>query len=133
MLKVSQFLDLEYTVRDADLASAIGIDAQDDFPAVLATSRMIALMELTAARLMKGELKDGQLSVGVSIDAKHLAATLSGEAIRVRATFLGMDGKFFRFALELFDKGGLAGSGQHTRAIVSTDRLLEGAKRRAGT
>jgi predicted thioesterase len=131
MLTVGQALELEYRVREADLASALSIDPSDDFPAVFATSRMVALLELAAARLMKGELGPGELSVGVGVEVKHHAATLSGETVRAKATFIGMDGKFFRFAVELFDPAGLAGSGQHTRAIVRTGRLLEGAQKRA--
>ena len=131
MLTVSQALEIEYRVRESDLASALSIEPGDSFPAVFATSRMVALMELAAARLMNSELKPGELSVGVGVEVKHHAATLNGEIVRAKATFLGMDGKFFRFAVELFDAAGLAGSGQHTRAIVRTERLLEGAKKRA--
>ena len=39
----------------------------DAFPEVFSTSRMIALMELAAARAMRPLLGEGQLSVGVSI------------------------------------------------------------------
>ena len=131
MLEAGQSLEFEYQVRDADLAKSLALDAGDDFPEVFATSRMIALMELAAARLMKGELKDGELSVGVSLDVKHLAATSKGETVRAKATFTGVDGKLYRYTVELFDGGGLAGTGQHTRAIVRTERLLEGARKRA--
>jgi fluoroacetyl-CoA thioesterase len=130
MLEPGSVLEFEYVVVAADLARNLALDASDDFPEVFATSRMIALMELAAARLMKGELKVGELSVGVGLDVKHLAATLNGETVRAKATFNGMDGKFYRYTVELFDGGGLAGSGQHTRAIVRTERLLEGARKR---
>ena len=131
MLVAGQSLEFDYQVRDGDLAKNLALEASDDFPEVFATSRMIALMELAAARLMKGELKDGELSVGVSLDVKHLAATPNRETVRANATFVGMDGKFYRYTVELFDGGGLAGTGQHTRAIVRTERLLEGARKRA--
>ena len=42
-----------------------------------------------------------------------------------------MRSEFFESAVELFDAAGLAGTGQHTRAIVKTERLLEDAKKRA--
>jgi fluoroacetyl-CoA thioesterase len=131
MLEPGQSIEFEYVIQDSDLAKNLALDASDDFPEVFATSRMIALMELAAARLMKSELKEGELSVGVGLDVKHLAATLNGEIVRAKATFTGMDGKFYRHTVELFDGGGLAGSGQHTRAIVRTDRLLDGARKRA--
>jgi fluoroacetyl-CoA thioesterase len=131
MLAAEASLEFDYHVRAADLAKCLSVDPVDDFPEVFATSRMIALMELAAARLMRSELQPGELSVGVSIDVKHTAATLEGETVRAKATFLGMDGKFFKFTVELFDAAGLAGAGQHTRAIVKTARLLEGARKRA--
>jgi len=116
-----------FRVGAADSARTLALSAGDDFPDVLATSRMIALMELASARAMKGLLTDGQLSVGVGIDVRHLAATPMGTEVRAVATFLGMEGKLFRFRLEAFDAGGLIGEGFHSRAIVATERLLAGA------
>ena len=103
----------------------------DEFPEVLATTRMIALMEVAASRAMKGLLAPGQLSVGVGVNVKHLAATPVGVEARAKATFVGMEGKLYRFKVEAFDPGGLIGEGEHTRAIVSTERLIKGAADRA--
>jgi len=122
--------EAKLVVGVADTAKALAIDPADDFPEVLATARMIALMELAAARLMRGGLEPGQLSVGVSVNIQHVAATPVGIEVRAAATFLGMEGKLYRFKVEVFDAGGLVGSGEHTRAIVRTERLLDGATRR---
>jgi fluoroacetyl-CoA thioesterase len=97
---------------------------------VFATSRMIALMELAAARAMRPLLQDGQLSVGVTVNVKHSAATPVGCAVRAVATYLGPDGKLYRFRVEAFDPAGPIGEGEHTRAIIGTDRLMAGAARR---
>jgi predicted thioesterase len=52
--------------------------------------------------------------------------------VRGVATFLGAEGKRFRFNVEAFDEAGLIGEGEHSRAIITTERLLAGAaKRRA--
>ena len=102
----------------------------DAFPAVFATSRMIALMELAAARLMKPELQAGQLSVGVSVNVRHTAATPVGCKVRAVATYLGPEGKLSRFRVEAFDEAGSIGDGEHTRAIVYTERLVAGAEKR---
>ena len=104
----------------------------DEFPEVFATTRMIGLIEVAASRAMKGLLAPGQLSVGVGVNVKHLAATPVGVEARAVATFLGMEGRLYRFKVEAFDAGGLIGEGEHTRAIVSTDRLINGASSRAG-
>jgi predicted thioesterase len=116
-----------FVVRPGDSAKALSLSAEDDFPDVLATSRMIALMELAAARGMRGLLASGQLSVGVGLDVKHLAATPVGVEVRAVATFLGQEGKLYRFKVQAFDQGGLVGEGEHTRAIVGAERLLGGA------
>ena len=72
ILKAGERAQAELTVQFADTAKALALEVDDDFPAVFATSRMIALMELAAARLMRPLLKDGELSVGVSLDVRHL-------------------------------------------------------------
>lgn len=84
---------------------------------------MIALKELAAARGMAGLLQAGQLSVGVEVDIKHLAATPLGVEVRAVATFLRMEGNLYRFTVQAYDRGGLIGEGEHTRAIVATARV----------
>lgn len=117
-------------VGSADSAKALSHSDRDAFPDVFATSRMIALMELAAARAMTGLLQAGQLSVGVGVDIKHLAATPLGVEVRAEATFLGMKGKLYLFQVRAYDRGGLIGEGAHTRAIVAAERLERGARDR---
>ena len=118
------------TVQTSDTAQALSLSPDDSFPAVFATSRMVALMELAAARLMKPLLGPGELSVGVSVNVQHTAATPVGGTVRAAATYLAPEGKLFRFKVEAFDEAGPIGEGEHTRAIVATERLLAGAARR---
>jgi predicted thioesterase len=129
-MKIEQAEKLTYKIQSTDLAKYLSNDPNDNFPEVFATSRMIAIMELTAARLMKSELKKGELSVGVNVNVTHIAATPDNEEVNVVATFTGMQGKLYQFNVEMFDKGGKAGFGTHTRAIVNTSRLVQGAKDR---
>ena len=123
-------VELIYVVQTTDLAKALSSDARDDFPEVLATSRMIALMELAAARLMKPCLAENELSVGVNVNVNHFAATPNNEEVKVVAIYKGMEGKLYIFDVELYDRGGKAGSGTHSRAIVDTERLVQGAVNR---
>jgi fluoroacetyl-CoA thioesterase len=129
-MKTNQTEKLIYKIQSTDLAKSLSTDPNDNFPEVFATSRMIAIMELTAARLMKSELKEGELSVGVNVNVTHIAATPNNEEVDVIATFTGMQGKLHQFNVEMFDKGGKAGFGTHTRAIVNTSRLVHGAEER---
>ena len=114
-------------VEATDTARALSFSPHDEFPEVLATTRMIALMEVAASRAMKPSLQAGQLSVGVGVDVRHLAATPVGVEVRAVATFEGMEGKLYRFSVQAFDRGGLIGEGAHTRAVVGTERLVKGA------
>ncbi len=129
-MEIESEYQFDYMVQSRDLAKELSIDDNDDFPEVFATSRMVALMELAAARLMKPLLKEGELSVGVNVNVNHLAATPNKEVVRSVATFKGMEGKLYKFEVALFDNGGKAGFGTHTRAIVKTERLLQGAQGR---
>ncbi len=121
---------MTHVLGERDLASTLPLGSEDAFPEVFATSRMVALMEICSARLMKAVVPAGKLSVGVGVDVTHLAATPAGETVRAVATFLGMDGRLFRFNVEVFDRGGMVGRATHTRAVVDGLRLLDGARRR---
>jgi fluoroacetyl-CoA thioesterase len=117
-------------VGEGDTAKVLGLDAGDDFPPVFATARMIALMEVAAARAMKGLLRPGELSVGVGVDVEHSAPTPVGATVRATARFLAREGKLYRFEVRAEDEGGEIGRGIHRRAIITTERLLAGARRR---
>lgn len=121
------------TVQPGDTAEALRLGDEDAFPAVFATSRMVALMEIAAARVLRALLREGELSVGVSIDVKHGAATPVGGRVRAVATYQGQEGKLHRFKVEAFDEAGPIGSGDHLRAIVDTERLVTGARKRIDT
>jgi len=129
-MEIGQKLDFVYTVEEKDLAKYVGVDSQDQFPRVLATARMVALMEIAAARLMNPLSKEDEQSVGVNVNVTHMAPTLCDDNVTVTAIFQGMEGKLYKFDVEIHDTGGLAGKGTHTRAIVKTERLLQGAKKR---
>ena len=132
MLEVGYFAEADFTVQPADAAKRLSLSAEDAFPEVFATSRMIALMELAAARAMRPLLQTGQLSVGTVLNVRHVAATPIGCKVRARATYLGAEGKIFRFRVEAYDEAGLIGDGDHSRAVVDTERLMSGAERRRG-
>jgi predicted thioesterase len=119
-------------VRESDCASALKLsdDPRDNFPAVFATTRMIALMELAGSRLLHPLLQPGEMSVGAHVDVSHTAATPIGAKVTASATYRGRDGKLFVFDVVAHDPAGEIGRGTHKRAIVSRDRLIAGATKR---
>ncbi len=129
-LAVNSTASARLTVASSDLASALNLEPADAFPAVFATSRMVALMELAAARVLRPLLRAGELSVGVSIDVVHTAATPPGATVTATAKFVGREGKLFLFEVSAADDAGEVGRGTHKRAIVATERLVAGAAQR---
>lgn len=118
------------TVAPSDLATTVNLEPADAFPPVFATSRMIGVMEVAAARVLRPHLREGETSVGVSVDVVHTAATPPGATVTATAKFVGREGKLFVFEVSAADNGGEIGRGTHKRAIVSTERLVAGAARR---
>ena len=131
-LKPGDIATIERLVEESDLAAAISPDPDDRFPRVFATSRLVALMELAAARLMRPLLATEELSVGVSLEITHEAPTPPGALVRATARFLEKEGKIYRFEVTAEDGAGPIGRGTHGRAIVTTERLVAGAKKRMG-
>lgn len=118
------------TVGPSDLASAVGLEPADAFPPVFSTSRMVALMELAAARVLRPHLRPGELSVGVSLEVVHTAATPPGATVTATARFLGREGKLFLFEVSAADDAGEIGRCTHKRAVVTAERLVAGAAQR---
>ena len=122
----------EITVSESDLASAFTPGAGDSFPRVLATARMVALMEIAAARVLQPFLAEGDASVGVDVQTTHTAATPPGARVRAHARYLGREGKFHAFEVRAEDESGEIGRGTHRRAVVQGARLEGSAARRRG-
>jgi predicted thioesterase len=116
-----------------DSAEATRQSPEDAF--VPASSRMIELMEIAAARLMKSHLSDGESSVAVAMNVTYVAASLrhAGAAtMRAVASYNGTSGRLHRFRINAFDESGLIGTAEHTRAVVVERRLTSVARRLAG-
>lgn len=129
-LQLGAQASIEFRVKESDLASNLGISSDDNFPEVLATARLVALMEASCAKAMISLLEDDKLSVGVEVNIKHLAPTLLDDTVISTATFEEMEGKLYKFSIEAKDSGGVIATATHTRAIVSKERLMQGANKR---
>ena len=97
---------------------------------VYATPAMIALMERTASELVAPFLREGEATVGTSIEVKHLAATPEGMEVRCQCVLTAIDRRRLTFAIEVFDAVGLVGTATHDRFIVDTARFMAKAASR---
>jgi len=115
--------ELEIVVSDKDTAAAIG--EQFALPAVLSTPQIVNLMETAAYTAMAPFLKEGQSSVGASINIKHLAATPIGMKVRFRAELVAMEGRRLTFKVEAWDEVEKVAEGEHGRFIIDIKRFNE--------
>jgi len=111
----------ETTVTEALTAKHLGSGGID----VYATPAMIALMEAAAVAAIDPLLPEGQVSVGVAVAVRHLAATPLGHRIRARAEVTAVEGRQVTLAVQAWDARELIGEGTHTRVVVDAARFLE--------
>ena len=128
-MRVGLVGEVTRTVDDGMLATSVGSGGLE----VLSTPSMIALMEGAARQAVESLLADGQTTVGVRVDVRHLAATPNGAEVRARAELVEIDGRRLVFQVEAFDTREKIGEGTHHRAIVDPDRLLARAIAKLGS
>lgn len=92
---------------------------------VYATPAMIALMEGAAIAAIDHLLPEGQASVGIALNVRHLAATPLGHTVRARAEVTSVEGRQVTFAVQAWDESELIGEGTHTRFVIDTARFLQ--------
>ena len=116
------------TVELCDTAKAFASGLAE----VFATPSMIALMENAAYSAVQGELEAGQSTVGISIDAKHIAATPVGMKVWAEATLVEVDRKRLVFEIEAFDEKEKIGSARHERFIIDEEKFMDKAAAKRG-
>jgi predicted thioesterase len=123
--------EVEITVEARDTAHAMGNVGIH----VLATPRLVALLEQAAIRAVAPHLPAGATTVGTRLDVRHLAATPVGFRVRVRAVLREVDGRRLVYAVEAHDDAEQIADGTHERFQVDPTRFLarveEKARRRA--
>jgi predicted thioesterase len=85
---------------------------------------MIAFMETISHRLLAKFLPEGYSSVGVSVNARHLAPTPLGQTVRVRSEVVEVNGVRVTFAVQAWDEMEQVGEGQHQRVAIDEARFL---------
>ena len=90
---------------------------------VFGTPMMIALMENAAWRAVANSLEAGDVTVGIVVNVRHLAATPLGQHVRARAELIEIDGRRLIFNVEAYDEKRKIGEGQHERFIVNLERF----------
>lgn len=110
----------ECVVTAAETAAAFGSGSLD----VLATPKLVALMENAALTAVKPYLDEGSDTVGTRIDVAHIAATPVGMKVRAEAELVEIDRRRLVFSVKAWDERELVGEGTHERFIIGAEKFL---------
>ena len=120
MINVGTKNSVEINVTENDTAKAFGSGELD----VLATPRMISLMEQASAECIAKELSCELSSVGTHIDVKHLSATPVGMKVIATAEVVACEDRKIVFKVSAYDQCGLIGEGDHERFIINKEKFI---------
>ena len=112
---------VELTVTDADTALALG---SGDVP-VLATPRVVALVEAATVAATTSALTSGQSTVGTRVELDHLAASPIGRRVVAEASLVAVEGRRLTFEVTVRDGETVAASGRVERMVVDRQRFLQ--------
>ena len=120
MLEAGKTFVIEKEVTGLDTAKVFGSGELE----VLATPKMIALMEEASYKCVADGLDTGSSTVGTYLDVKHLAATPVGMKVRVESTLDAVDGRKLTFTVKAYDEAGLIGEGKHERFVIFSEKFV---------
>lgn len=121
MLKEGMQLIQSKVVNESETAAKVASGALE----VFSTPMLIAFMENTAFNLAQKELVEGDTTVGISVNIKHLKANLIGDKLSCIATLEKIDGKKLDFSVKVLHGETVVGEGEHSRFIVNEKKFLE--------
>lgn len=107
-------------VEHKDTAAVYGSGALE----VFATPAMIALMEKTCLESVASKIGEGNTTVGIAVNIKHLKASPVGSLIRCDAKLVEVDRKRLVFEVQCFEGESLIGEGAHERFVVDSAKFM---------
>ena len=107
-------------VEHKDTAAVYGSGSLE----VFATPAMIALMEKTCLDSVNDKIGEGNTTVGIAVNIKHLKASPVGALIRCDAKLVEVDRKRLVFEVKCFEGDALVGEGIHERFVVDSEKFM---------
>ena len=120
-MQIGQKNQIKTIVSENDTAKVFGSGEL----LVLATPRMIALMEECSYKCISADLESGASTVGTYLNVKHLSATPVGMEVTVEAEITEIDGRRVCFSVKAYDECGLIGEGTHERFVVYSEKFTQ--------
>lgn len=102
------------TVTPADTAARFG----EQFPEAAATPFVLGISEVTCHDVLAPQLADGEITVGLSAEVRHVAPTPVGATLTAYATLVERRGNKASFEVEVHDEAGVCATLTHRRAVV---------------
>lgn len=95
---------------------------------VFATPAMCALMEEAAVAALKGQLPDGDGTVGISLSISHDKASAVGAQIRAEAKVTAVDGRKISYEVAAYEGDTCIGKGTHERFVINNEKFMSKLK-----
>lgn len=127
-LKVGTKNFIELLVTESDTALAMKSGSLK----VLATPKIICLVEEAAANLAEKFLPAEFTSVGTSLNVNHIAPTPIGLKVRAEVELVEVDGRKLIFDVKALDDAGEIFNGTHERFIVNREKFQAKANSKGG-
>ncbi|MGL4362871.1 MAG: thioesterase family protein [Cellulosilyticaceae bacterium] len=119
-LEVGRCFTAVKTVNKEQLASFVGSGTLD----VFGTPCMIALMENAAMQVVAPCLEEGMDTVGIEINASHLAPTRLGKTVEATATLSEINKRVLTFDIVAKEGDKVIGKATHKRAIINIEKFM---------
>lgn len=123
-VKPGQKASLELVVADTDTA----IHLRSGTLPVLATPRVVGLVEEASVSAVGDNLEPGHTTVGMKVQLDHLAPTAVGRTVVAESEVEAVSGRRISFKVSVTDDRGLVAVGRVTRVVVNIDRFMEKAR-----
>ena len=123
MIKKGLKISKEFIVDEEDTARSIGSGTLE----VLATPRIVQLVENLCVVLLKDEMDKMTTTVGSKFDINHISPTFMKRSFKIEVTLSKVEDKKLTFTFKATDQAGEIANGTHIRYIVDTGRFLMNA------
>lgn len=121
MIEPGSTASITYTTDNRSTAIALG---SGDLP-VLATPKVVALVEEAAVAAIAGLVPDGDTTVGAHIEVDHLAPTPIGGTVVTTATVVAVNGRRVDYEATVTEGATLVARATHVRYIVNRETFMD--------
>ena len=125
MIEPGSTASITYTTDTRSTATALG---SGDL-LVLATPKVVALVEEAAVAAIAGLVADTDTTVGSHIDVDHLAPTPIGGTVVATATVVAIKGRRLDFEATVTEGDVLVAKATHVRYIVNRESFMESVRK----